>query len=171
MGVARKDALMQAAKRAFGAWAAGLMPQLSRYTVVSVAALATDFGVYLALCSARNQSFARRCRRLRRRHDRSLHLVVAIRVRHSGVIQVRAAPVHRVHAFRSRWTYAHRLHHCDGNGSLGRAADRRQGCRRSSSALRQCLRSGDRSCSQRQRFTRIKLRVAAVVYAKSVSWR
>lgn len=52
MVVARKDALMQAAKRAFGAWAAGLVPQLSRYTVVSAAALVTDFGAYLTLCSA-----------------------------------------------------------------------------------------------------------------------
>jgi putative flippase GtrA len=30
----------------------GLMPQLSRYTLVSIAALATDFTVYIGLCSS-----------------------------------------------------------------------------------------------------------------------
>jgi putative flippase GtrA len=51
IGVARKVALMQTIERAFRSWAS-LMPQLSRYTLASIAALATDFSVYLALCSA-----------------------------------------------------------------------------------------------------------------------
>jgi putative flippase GtrA len=53
MGVARKDALMQTVERAFGgSLAAGLMPQLSRYTLVSIAALAADFTIYIGLCSS-----------------------------------------------------------------------------------------------------------------------